>query len=273
MNDEIILVTGSTDGIGEQAALELVKLGAHVLIHGRNKTKAELTIQKIKKETNLHNMSPVYAELGSFDQIKEMVNNIYNKYGKLDVLINNAGIIKPKRSVTQEGLETTFAVNYVAPFLLTNLLIDLLKKATSSRIVNVASQIQTNHLDFENLQHKTGYTQVKAYALSRTCLIMFTYLLAEKLKDSNLTVNCLHPGVINTKLLEEAWGSAVGASVEVGAETLVHAAIAPELENVTGKYLKNNKPVRSKDITYNKKLQKKLWSQTEEIIGTKFTIY
>jgi NAD(P)-dependent dehydrogenase (short-subunit alcohol dehydrogenase family) len=271
MSEKTILITGSTDGIGEQAALELVKLGAHVLIHGRNKKKAELTIKKIENETSLHNMSPVYAELGSFDQINEMVNTISNKYEKLDVLINNAGLIKPERSVTQEGLETTFAVNYVAPFLLTNLLIDLLKKANSSRIVNVASQVQINHLDFDNLQYEVGYTQVKAYALSKTCLIMFTYLLAEKLKNSNITVNCLHPGVINTKILEEAWG-AIGASVEVGAKTLIYAAIAPELENVTGKYLKDNKLVRSKDITYNKKLQTKLWQQTEEIIGKKFTL-
>ncbi len=272
IEDKIILITGSTDGIGYQAAVELVKSGHYIILHGRNREKTELTMKRIEMDTNKKNLSIVYADLRSFSQIKEMVNEIYEHFDKLDVLINNAGIYKSERSITQEGLEETFAINYVAPFLLSNLLIDLLKKRKPSRIVNVASQVHSNHLNFENLQFKQGYTGTKAYAQSKTALILFTYLLAEKLKNTGITVNCLHPGVINTKLLKAAM-SFGGASPKKGAKTLIYAATAPELENVSGKYFVNNRSEPSKDITYNKGIQKKLWRKTEEIIEMDFKFY
>ncbi len=198
-----------------------------------------------------------------------MAYQIKEKYERLDVLINNAGVYRQNRQLSEEGLEETFAINYIAPFLLTNLLLDSLKKANSSRIVNVASQVQSNHLDLDNLQFEKGYTGVKAYASSKTCLIMFTYLLAEKLKNTDITVNCLHPGVINTKLLNVAWGS-VGAPVSEGANNLIYVAMTPNLEKVSGKYFDNKHIKPSKDITYDKKLQRELWKKTEEIIGSKF---
>ncbi|MFX0027332.1 MAG: SDR family NAD(P)-dependent oxidoreductase [Candidatus Hermodarchaeota archaeon] len=267
--DKIILITGSTDGIGYQTALELVKSGYHVIVHGRNWEKAESMIQRIEKITNKNNMSSVYADLSSLNEIKEMVKDIYDHFNRLDVLINNAGVYKSKRQITPEGLEETFAINYVAPFLLTNLLINLLKKAKPSRIVNVVSRVQSNHLDFNDLQFERGYTGVKAYARSKTALILFTYLLADKLHNTDITVNCLHPGVINTKLLRSAYGSG-GAPLSDGAKTLIFAALAPELENVSGKYVVNNRSELSKDITYNKEIQKRLWKKTEEIIGIEF---
>ncbi|MFX0037048.1 MAG: SDR family NAD(P)-dependent oxidoreductase [Candidatus Hermodarchaeota archaeon] len=272
IEDKIILITGSTDGIGYQAAVELVKSGHYIILHGRNREKTELTMKRIEMDTNKKNLSIVYADLRSFSQIKEMVNEIYEHFDKLDILINNAGIYKSERSITQEGLEETFAINYVAPFLLSNLLIDLLKKRKPSRIVNVASQVHSNHFNFENLQFKQGYTGTKAYAQSKTALILFTYLLAEKLKNTGITVNCLHPGVINTKLLKTAM-SFGGASPKKGAKTLIYAATAPELENVSGKYFVNNRSEPSKDITYNKGIQKKLWRKTEEIIEMDFKFY
>ncbi len=238
-------------------------------MHGRNREKAELTLKKIQRITNKNNISSVYADLSSFGQIEEMVNKIYYRYNNLDVLINNAGVYRPEHNITQEGLEETFAVNYIAPFLLTNLLIDLLKKSQSSRIVNVASRVHSNQLNFSNLQFETGYTGVKAYARSKTCLILFTYLLADKLKNMNVTVNCLHPGGINTKLLRAARGY-VGATLLEGAKTLIYAATEPELENVSGIYLFENIPTSSKNITYRKEVQRKLWETTEEILGIKF---
>ena len=272
IEEKIILITGTSDGIGYQAAVELVKSGYHVIVHGRNWEKAELTLKRIEMDTSKNNLSIVYADLKSFAQIKEMANNIYNRFDRLDVLINNAGIYKSERSITQEGLEETFAINYVAPFLLSNLLIDLLKKRKLSRIVNVASQVHSNHFNFENLQFEQGYSGTKAYARSKTALILFTYLLAEKLKNTGITVNCLHPGVINTKLLKAAM-SFGGLSPIKGAKTLIYAATAPELENVSGKYFVNNRSEPSKDITYNKEIQKKLWRKTEEIIEMDFKYY
>lgn len=211
----------------------------------------------------------VYADLSSFAQIKEMVKDLCNRFNRLDVLINNAGIYKSERKITQKGLEETFAINYVAPFLLTNLLLDLLKKGESSRIVNVASQVHSNHFNFEDLQFEREFTGTKAYAQSKTALILFTYFLAEKLKSTGITVNCLHPGVINTKLLKAAM-SFGGASPLRGAKSLIYAAIAPELESVSGKYFLNNRSELSRDITYDKEIQRKLWKKTEELIGMEF---
>ena len=266
MEKKFILITGSTDGIGYQTAIDLAKSGNHVIVHGRNQEKAELAMRKIEEVTNSYNLSYVYADLGSFSQIKEMVSDLYKRFDKLDVLINNAGIIRPERTVNQEGLEETFAINYVAPFLLTNLLLDLLKKGTSSRIVNVVSRVQSNQLDTDDLQLEKEYTAVKAYAKSKTALIMFTYLLAKKFRNQDITVNCLHPGVINTKLLRAAFGAG-GVSLAEGSKTLVFAATAPELEKVTGKYFVNNRSVSSKEITYDIEVQKTLWKKTEEILG------
>jgi len=269
LKDKIILITGSTDGIGKEAGIKLVKKGVHIIIHGRNQKKAELIMKEIEKKTSLHNMSPIYADLASIDQIATMVDNIYKKFNRLDVLINNAGIYRPERQLSHDGIEETFAVNYIAPYILSNRLVKLLKKTDSSRIVNVVSEVQSNQLDFNNLQFETGYTGVKAYARSKTCLVMYTYLLADKLKKYNITVNCLHPGVINTKVLDAAMGM-IGAPVSVGADILVHAAISPKLEGMTSKFLDMKRIQPSKAITYNKELQEKLWQKTEKLIGMEF---
>ena len=266
------MITGSTDGIGEKTALEMVKQGYHVIVHGRNLKKAENTIKRIREKSNKGSLTPVYADLNSFEQIENMADDLHNHFDKLDILINNAGVFKPQREVNQENLEVTFAVNYVAPFFLTNLVIDLLRKPKSAKIVNVVSQVHSNHLDFQNLQHERGYSGTKAYALSKTCLIMFTYVLADKLQDADITVNCLHPGVINTKLLQSAMGS-FGASPSEGVDAILYVATSSDVENMTGKYFKNNKPQRSKDITYNKETQQKLWEKTEQLIGRDFNWY
>ena len=265
MKEKLILITGSTDGIGYQAAIELARLGHHVIVHGRNQEKAKLAMQKIEKETSNGNLSYVHADLGSIAQIKTMVSEIYDRFKRLDALINNAGVIRPERTINKDGLEETFAINYLAPFLLTNLLLELLKKGKSSRIVNVVSRVQSNQLDFKDLQLEKGYTAVKAYAKSKTALVLFTYFLAEKLQDKGITVNCLHPGVINTKLLRAAF-VVDDVSLTEGAKTLVFAATAPKLEDVSGKYFVNNRSSSSKEITYDRKVQKTLWKKTEEIL-------
>ena len=272
MKDVIILITGSTDGIGKETAIELAKSGAHVIIHGRNDRKAKLVVEEIKEKTSISKIDYVYADLSSLAQIKDISDNLYAQFDTIDVLINNAGVFRPIRNITQDGLEETFAVNYIAPFYLTNLILDLIIKATSGRIINVVSQVHSNHLDFDDLQLRKEYSGTKAYALSKTCLIMFIYLLAEKLKNTKLKVNCLHPGVINTKLLGSAMGFG-GAPVSKGAESLIYVAMAPELENISGKYFRDNIPTSSKDITYDKEKQKQLWQKTEKIIGRKFNIF
>ncbi|MFX0075099.1 MAG: SDR family NAD(P)-dependent oxidoreductase [Candidatus Hermodarchaeota archaeon] len=265
MEKKVILITGSTDGIGHQAAIELANLGHHIIVHGRNQEKSKEAMKKIARLTNNNNLNFAYADLGVLEQIRTMANTIYENYDKLDVLINNAGVIRQERTINQDGLEETFAINYVAPFFLTNLLLDLLKEGTSSRIVNVVSRVHSNQFNFEDLQFEKGYTAVKAYAKSKTALILFTYFLAEKSKVEGITVNCLHPGAINTKLFK-AVNRKEGASVQIGAKTLVYAATAYELEGISGKYLVNNRFAPSKEITYDKGVQTTLWRKTEEII-------
>ena len=272
MEKELILITGSTDGIGFQAATELARMGHHVIIHGRDKEKAKMNMDKIAKLANNNDLSFVYAELGSLAQIREMVNKFYDHYDRLDVLINNAGVIRQKRTVNQYGLEETFAINYLAPFYLTNLLLDLLEKGKPSRIVNVVSRVHSNHFDFDNLQWEKGYTAVKAYAKSKTALILFTYLLAEKLQSKDIAVNCLHPGRINTKLLHAAF-QAGGEPVIEGARKLVYAATSPELKDVNGEYFVNNRISSSTKITYNKEVQETLWKRTEEILKTALEVH
>jgi len=266
---KVILITGSTDGIGKEAAIQLVNKGSHIIIHGRNEKKALEALKEIQNKTNQTDLSYIAGDLSSLSEIKSLVNEIHSNFNKLDILVNNAGILNNQRKITKEGLEETLVVNYIAPFYITNLLIDLLKKGESSRIVNVVSQVPSNHLDLDDFQFEHGYTGVKAYARSKTYLVMFTYLLAERLRKYDILVNCLHPGVIDTKLLKVAWGT-YGAPVSIGAESIIYAAISEDLVNKTGLYLNNNRMDKSKEITYDKNLQTKLWSKTEKILGLKF---
>ncbi len=265
-----ILITGSTSGIGKATALKLVESGEEVIIHGRNQEKAMATVEEIKQEVKNAKIHAVYGDIRFLKDIKSLVEQVKERIDKLDILINNAGVFKPKRTITGDGLEETFAVNYVAPFIITNELIDLLKRAPSARIINVASEVHSNHPDFDDLQHEKDYSGTKAYSLSKTCLIMFTYLLAEKLKGTDITVNTLHPGVINTKLLDLAYGH-VGVSTDIGAKNLIYLATSPDLEGITGNYFNNSRMSTSKSITYDKDLQRKLWKKTETLIGKKFT--
>jgi NAD(P)-dependent dehydrogenase (short-subunit alcohol dehydrogenase family) len=270
-SQKTVLITGSTDGIGKESAIKLVNSGYYVIIHGRNQQKVLDTIESITLLTNKSDLSYIIGDLNSFSQIKEMTTQLYEEFDHLDVLVNNAGVYRSSRIINDEGLEQTFAVNYIAPFLITYYLLDLLKKADNARIVNVVSQVHSNQLDLSDLQSSQGYTPVKAYALSKTCLIMFTYRLAERFRSDKMTFNCLHPGIINTKLLEAAMGH-LGAPVEQAADYIYYAVNSPDLNNVSGKYLNTTKIEDSKSITYNKILQEQLWKKTEDITKIEFQI-
>ena len=271
-DSKTILITGSTDGIGYKAAVDLINLGYEVIIHGRSPKRSQSICEKIMFETGTKNIEAITGDLSSITQIKELIDDIKKNYTRIDVLINNAGVLSPNRVITEDGFELTLQVNYLAPFLLTNSILDILKDNQPSRIINVVSEVHSSHLDLNDLQSSEGYTSVKAYALSKTCLIMYTYLLAEHLRDFNITVNCLHPGVIKTKLLHPSLVN-IGGPVEVGAKTLVYAATSPELENTSGKYLRDNKIRNSKEVTNDKRLQKLLWEKTTELLGANNSIF
>jgi retinol dehydrogenase-14 len=202
MQDKTILITGSTDGIGRQAALELAALGSRVIVHGRNASRGRTVVEEIQTATGNQNVDLIIADLSSQKQVRQLAAEVLKRYDRLHVLVNNAGVFMNERQVTEDGLETTFAVNHLAPFLLTNLLLDLLKKSAPSRVVTVSSVVHTRgKIDFDNLQAEKRFGSYSAYALSKLANVLFTYQLARLLEGTGVTVNCLHPGVVGTKLL------------------------------------------------------------------------
>ncbi len=269
MKNKTVLITGSTDGIGRQTALDLANMGASVLLHGRDPDRAERILQEIKKETGNDRIEIFIADLASLKQVRKFADEVQQRYDRLDVLINNAGVYETTRKITQDGFEMTFAVNHLAPFLLTWLLLDLLRKNTNSRIINVSSVTHASAIDFENLHGEKHYSGYDAYSLSKLCNILFTYELADRLKHDGIKVNCLHPGVIGTKLLKAGWGMG-GSPVTEGSKTPVYLATAPELDSVTGKYFKNRKQKKSSRISYDAETQKKLWQISEQLTGIVF---
>jgi retinol dehydrogenase-14 len=267
MRNKIILITGSTDGIGRQAAVELAALGATVLIHGRNPARGKVVVEEIQTSTGNPKVDLLIADLASLRQVRELAAEIQRRYDRLDVLLNNAGVFMNERKLTEDGFELTYAVNHLAPFLLTNLLLDLLKKSAPSRIVTVSSVAHTRgRIDFENLQAEKTFGGYYAYALSKLANVLFAYQLARQLEGTTVTSNCLHPGVIGTKLLRAGFNMP-GASTADGAETLLHLASSPDVEHVTGKYFQNKISISSSPVTYDETLQQKLWMISQKQTG------
>jgi retinol dehydrogenase 14 len=267
MKNKVVLITGSTDGIGRQTAVEIAALGATVIVHGRNPARAKLVVEEISSSTGNRNVDLMIADLSSLRQVRELAAEVQRRYDRLDVLLNNAGVFMNERVLTEDGFETTYAVNHLAPFLLTNLLLDLLKKSAPSRIITVSSVAHTRgRIDFENLQSEKTFGGYYAYALTKLANVLFTYQLARRLEGTGVTANCLHPGVVGTKLLRAGFNMP-GASTEDAAEVLLHLAASPEVEHVTGKYFQNRISISSSPVTYDEALQRELWKVSQKQTG------
>ncbi len=268
-----VLITGSTDGIGRQTALELASRGFKVIVHGRNLKKVLSVVDEIKEKTGNKNISGKVADFSDLNEVKEMANELIEEIendkgynGRLDVLINNAGTYERTRKLNPDGYELTLTVNHLAHFLLTNLILDIIKKSDDGRIINVSSMIHAGSIDFNNLNCEHYYDGSYAYSISKLCNILFTYRLARMLDGEKVTVNCLHPGVINTKLLRAGWGGG-GSGVEEGAKTCVYLATSDEVKGITGRYFVNMKAVKSKPITYDLKVQDRCWDESMKMVG------
>ncbi len=273
------VITGASSGIGKVTALELARLGAEVIMVCRNKIKGEETRRQIIEKTGNSLLSVVYAELSLMEEVKKAAAEINGKIKKLDILINNAGMLPGKRNVTAEGHEIAWATNYLSAFLLTNLLTDKLLAADAARIINVSSEAhRLGHLNFQDMHSAKKYSAVTAYADSKLANILFTYELARRLEFTNITANCLHPGVVATNFAQEnsqvykylfMLGRPFMSSPEKGARTTLYLAASPEAANFNGLYFKNLKPVRSSKQTYSPAIARRLWTLSESQTGFK----
>ncbi|MDX2076575.1 MAG: SDR family oxidoreductase [bacterium] len=282
MQGRVCIVTGATNGIGEATALELARMGATVVIVGRNETKAKATIAKIKEAVPSAKVEYLLADLSLMRDIKKLAQAFLSKYDRLDVLVNNAGMVFDKRTLTAEGLEITFALNHMSYFYLTNLLLDTLKASGTptqkSRVVSVSSGAhQLGKPNFDDLQFEHGYSQFRSYGQSKMMNIMFTNELSRRLasENANVTANSLHPGAVRTGFGADSTGimrtliSLVRPfflTPEKGAQTSIYLASSPEVEGVSGKYFAKSKPAKTSKNADVQSDWTRLWAYSEETL-------
>ena len=270
------LITGATSGIGKLAALQLAKANLHLVLLARNADRGKQVVDEIKNQTGNQDIQLLVADLSSQQQIRAAAKNFTDTYSQLHILINNAGLAVKKRSLTEDGIEMTFAVNHLAYFLLTNLLLDTLKHSAPSRIINVSSEAHRNvQFDFGNLQGEKQFGAFRAYSITKLCNLLFTYELARKLQGTGVTVNALHPGYLNTAIFREGGGllkffvRMTAKNPEAGARALTKLALDPELENVSGQYFKGLRPANSTAASHDVSSAKELWELSERLTQPK----
>jgi len=275
MNGKVCLVSGANSGIGKEAALGLARLGATVVIVARDRKKGEATVSEIRQATGNQNVNLILADLSSMKSVSGLASTFLGEYPKLHVLINNAGTYLPKRITTADGYEAVFATNHLGHFLLTSLLLDLLKTSAPSRIINVTSEAHRGaKIDFEDLMQEKKYSAFKAYHQSKLANVLFTYQLAKVLEGTGVTVNCLHPGVVRTGFGKDM-GGLFSISVKLAgpfmmspakaAQALVYMASAPELENVSGKHFAKGKEKESSRESHDMHAAERLWQVSEDL--------
>ncbi len=274
MKDKIVLITGATSGIGKATALGLAEKGATVVIAARNEQKGKKALEEIRRKTGNPNLDLMIVDLSSLDSVRKLAETFKSRYDKLDVLINNAGIFIDYRKKTRDGFEYTFGVNHLSHFLLTNLLLDRLKAAAPSRIINLSSEAQRQgHIDFEDLMAVKKFSSFKAYGQSKLANILFTYELARRPEGTGIAVNAVHPGVVRTNFGSDAKGffkvlmplfKPFLRSPAKGAATSVYLASSSEVEGITGKYFYDLKEIQSNAESYNKEIAMRLWEMSEK---------
>jgi len=277
MEGKICMVTGANSGIGKATVIGLAKLNAKVIMICRNQEIGEKVRKEIISQTGNKNIDLLLCDLSSQDQVRKLVDEFKNKYQKLDVLINNAGVMLKKRVLSVDGIEMNYAVHFLAPFLLTNLLLDVLKKSAPSRIINVASAAHKRaKIDFNDLQSENKkYRLFTVYGTSKLAEVLFTYELSRKLEGTGVTANAVHPGVVNSNLgrdqskFSQWFARKFFKSPEEGAQTSIYLASSPEVEGITGKYFVNKQPKESSEESYNEDYAKKLWHAAEEMTKLK----
>jgi NAD(P)-dependent dehydrogenase (short-subunit alcohol dehydrogenase family) len=275
LKDKVVMITGANSGIGKAATLALAKMGANVVMVVRNKEKGEVARSEIIRGSQNALVDLLIADLSSLESVRRLATEFEKKYSKLHVLINNAGLFNQRRHVTADGYENTFATNYLAPFLLTNLQLDQLKASAPSRIINVSSVGHYNgHINFNDLNLEKEYGGWKAYGQSKLALVLFTHELAKKLQGTGVTVNSVHPGTVATNIWTRPFGP-VGFIMalpklfmtrpEQGAQTIVYLASSPDARNLSGEYLEKLKVKKSSDESYDEEIAQRLWDVSAKL--------
>ncbi len=273
MEGKTCIITGANSGIGKATAIELAKMNATLVLLCRDKERGESALKEIIELTGNNNVDLILCDLSSQKEIRNFVAEFKRNYQDLHVLINNAGVMLSKKTQSVDGFEMNFAVNHLAPFLLTNLLLDMLKKSAPSRIVNVGSAAhRMGKIDFEDLQRENKKGRLMGlYGSSKLAMTLVSYELSRKLEGSNVTINVLHPGLINTNLGRDRSSTSQGfarkffKTPEVGAETSIFLASSPEVEGITGKYYAKKKEKPSSKESYNEEYAKRLWEISLEM--------
>ena len=266
---KVVLIAGGTSGIGKTAASILAATGAEVVVTGRDRERGEAAVREIRRDSGSEKVSLMLVDLAM------QAEEFGRRHERLDVLLNNAGPVNSRREETEDGIEATLAVNHLAPFLLTNLLLDLLKSSAPSRVVTVASEARRGaKIVFDDLQSEHHYNGSRVYGMTKLANILFTHELAERLRGSNIVANCLHPAAVNTRFGSDNRGLSVllfrlfkpfMRSPERGADTAVWLATAPEAGEMTGKYLADRKVISSFEDPHDEAARKRLWAVREEL--------
>jgi NAD(P)-dependent dehydrogenase (short-subunit alcohol dehydrogenase family) len=260
---DTVLITGSTDGLGRELARELGDRGWDVLIHGRDPEKVE----RVRSE--LGAAGGYVADLASLDEVRRLAAEVARDHARLKALVNNAGLGRMERRESHDGHELVFAVNYLSHFLLTALLLPLLRRAAPSRIVNVAS-IGQAPIDFEDVMLERGHEPMRAYAQSKLAQILFTISLADRLEGTGVTVNALHPATLmDTNMVRRSFGRAM-SSVEEGVEAALRLVLDPELDDVSGRYFDGLRESRAHEQAYDADAREQLWELSERLSGARY---
>ncbi len=276
MNGKICLVTGATNGIGRATVQALAQVGATVIMVGRDTQKTSRVIKEIRAASGNKNVGSILADLSSEQDVRRLAHEFKGKYSHLHVLINNAGAVFMQRQLSVDGIEMTFALNHLAGFLLTNLLLDTLKASAPARIINVSSGAHTTgKIEFDNLQAERGYSP-RVYENSKLANILFTMELARRLEGTGVTVNALHPGFTSTGFAKNN-GKVIAALVSIfaplvarssakGAETSIYLASSPSVEGITGKYFHNSRVLPAAPQATDMIVASKLWYVSDEMV-------
>jgi len=276
-DDRIALVTGANAGIGLETVRGLARAGMRVVMVCRSPERGEQALTEIREDTGSEDLTLLLCDLSSQASIRELAKVFHERFSKLHVLINNAAVICSERELTDDGLERQFAVNHLAPFLLTHLLLETMKQSAPARIINVSSQMhQRTKFDWENLQGEKRYHPRQIYAQTKLANLLFTKELARRLERTGVTANALHPGTVATGLFGRFLGLPswlgfltdwLGISPQQGAETSIHLATSPDLAETTGQYFRKRRPIPCNPIAEDPQIAKRLWETSEELTG------